>query len=199
MRIKKYLVILLLAAMMLTGCESLFSPAALSSDASVRSNGLTFYAYSYASPNPNAKIDKAEKILVIMNNYDFRWQRAVETNVKDALIEQGFDVVILSDILPTSIENLSYSQFWDTAYEQEAAYVMLITIENSYTYEKGGGVAEVEFAIDIESTSTFDTLLHMIINTDSASNELASYAQGIGPASECLAKAITKEYVQYSM
>lgn len=186
--------IVLLLVLSLTSCESLSSPAAISADAIVTDNGLTFYAYSHSSQTQNAQILKASKLFIVMNNFDFRWQRAIENSLKAAMQQQGFEIVVLSDIIPKSVEDITATDMWSAVFEEGADYVMFITIEDLYTYEHGGGVADVEWDIEVKDVWTDELLLHMAVNTDCARNEYASYAQSIGPASDCLAKAITKEY-----
>lgn len=196
MRLKKSIIVIALALITLTGCESLFYTDT-SATATTSGHGLVFNGYAYSSGMSGAKFDKSEKMIIVASLTDFGWQRLIEENLKNNLIASGYNVVAASDIYPKSLESEANQGLWDAMDIEDPRYVLYINLEDMYTYTHGGGISSLVFEVKIDDHLIWDQILTMSVSADCAYNELVSYRASLEPASKCISDSIAKELTKY--
>lgn len=183
---KRIVLFSLICIMFLSSCSSLMTSIASSS-------GYT--AQVYSSPY-QAALDASARVFVICDTTDFMAQRATEAAVTSAFADAGIASVAFSDVARmVDVEDLV--DLFTIAMLNECRYLLYISYSDTYTYEYGGGIAELYFDSEVTDLDTADTPLRVSGAAVSSENEFLSYPETIGPACECIGQAIVEEYTQY--
>ena len=183
---KRILICCLVCIGMLCSCTSLSELA----------NTPIYEAQTYSVQYTNEPISKDDKVLVLCDSGDFRFQREVETSMVEAFNENGITAVAYS-----SIEIESQPPFLDYLYavamENDCRYVLIAGANDFYTYEYGGGISQMSFDSNVADYEASEIILRVSGAINCEENLYHSMTESIQPVCKCMAEAIVDEYMTY--
>lgn len=174
-------------------CCCLCSCTSLMSDFT---NTPIYDAQAYSVQYTSVPFSKSDKILILCESGNFMFQREFETTMVNYLRENGIEAFAYSSLeiesMPESIEYL-----YAIAMLNDCRYVLIASVSEVYTYEHGGGIAQITFDSNMSDYAVFELPLRVngAINCDN--NVFQTYTESIEPAAKCMAEAISNEYLKY--
>ena len=191
---KSILIITIIMSLLLSSCSSFYSD-----EYSDHGNGYGYYDDTpYYSSQTYSTLYGVEEImnwpvLVVCPMENFMLQRATETAMVAKLEEYGIEAYAASDY--RTIEE---------AFDQEDTfirYTMFMVYDDVYTYEIGGGIANLYFDCTVDDMLAFDedstTIARISGVTSSSENGYLSFGETVEDACRSAGESVVYKYLSY--
>ena len=192
---KPFLIILIILLLLLGSCSSFYSD-----DYSGYSSGYGYYDDTpYYSSQTYSTLYGVEKImkwpvLVICPMENFMLQRATETAMVAKLEEYGIEAYAASDYR-------SLEEAFDQEKDTFIRYTLFMVYDDVYTYEIGGGIANLYFDCTVDDMLAFDedssTIARINGITSSSENRFLSFGETVENACRSAGEAVVYEFISY--
>ena len=153
-----------------------------------------YNAQTYPVLYTEEPLSKDGKVLVLCDSGDFMFQREVETSMVEAFSRNGITACAYSSIeyepLPSYFDYL-----YAVALENDCRYILIAEVSEVYTYNLGGGIAQIRFDSNLGDYEDYVMPLRVSGAVNCEENIYHTFTESIEPAGRCLAEAIVEEYM----
>lgn len=184
---KVVIVVIVFCACLLISCESLISDL---------TDTPVYNANVYSSIFTQETIDSNGKIMIFCDTGDSILQLSTESALVGAFTKNNIEAVSFASV-SLNLRPEFLDEVYHIALENNCKYVLIISYNDFYTYELGGGISTVYFEANVKELEQWDMPIRINGVIACKENKIQSYVESINPASEKLASSIAEEYMKY--
>ena len=164
-----------------------FSCAALDYTIATSTSNYTSRTYSslYVDTIPNNAT-----VIVECPMVDFQLKRVTELSIVSRLKEYGIQAFAMSD----------YKNIYEAENKEgEFTYSIVVTYDDMYTYEHGGGLSRMDFDCTVTDRKNYYTEVAKISGgVASKENKFLSFVETAEPACKLVGEEIADEYISFT-
>lgn len=196
---KKSIVLLIVLFMLFGLCSCLTTDPFLGTDRN------SYSSYSYSTKYSQEALTKEDELVFIVDTPSYIWNRSLETELKKQFEEQGISIRIGSDYFELdNFDMMSEEKLLDSCFqliakneEQFIRYLVLVVVNDSSTYEYGGGIANTHLSVYMmDLFSGLSTAVRIDVDIRGKKNNFEDYNSSMETVVKLISKEIVNEYTK---